>query len=160
MSIGQITEVVVLLLLPFFLRHFSFKWVVFSGLFLWGAKYAVFAFAAENPSIQFIWLPAILLHGFAYIFTGLAGQLYIDEKAPRHLRNTAQSIITFAMQGLGTFFGSYFAGWMVERNIAASGEYNWTNIWIFPSVAGIALSLFFLLLFKQKEKQEQSLPNN
>jgi nucleoside transporter len=160
MSIGQITEVVVLLLLPFFLRHFSFKWVVFSGLFLWGAKYAMFAFAAENPSIQLIWLPAILVHGFAYIFTGLAGQLYIDEKAPRHLRNTAQSIITFAMQGLGTFFGTYFAGWMVERNITASGEYNWTNIWILPAVAGIALSLFFLLLFKQKEKQEQRLSDN
>ena len=160
MSIGQITEIGVMLLLPFFLRYFSFKWVVFTGLFLWGARYGIFAYAAENPGIQLVWLPAILVHGFAYVFTGLAGQLYIDEKAPRHLRNTAQSIITFAMQGMGTLFGTYFAGWMVERNIAASGEYNWTNIWIFPSVAGITLSLFFLLLFKQKEKQEQSLPNN
>ena len=160
MSIGQITEIGVMLLLPFFLRHFSFKWVVFTGLFLWGARYGIFAYAAENPGIQLVWLPAILVHGFAYVFTGLAGQLYIDEKAPRHLRNTAQSIITFAMQGMGTLFGTYFAGWMVERNVAASGDYNWTNIWIFPTVAGIALSLFFLLLFKQKEKQEQSLPNN
>ncbi len=160
MSIGQITEILVMLLLPFFLRHFSFKWVVFTGLFLWGARYGIFAYAAENPGIQLVWLPAILVHGFAYVFTGLAGQLYIDEKAPRHLRNTAQSIITFAMQGMGTLFGTYFAGWMVERNVAASGDYNWTNIWIFPTVAGIALSLFFLLLFKQKEKQEQSLPNN
>jgi nucleoside transporter len=160
MSIGQITEILVMLLLPFFLRHFSFKWVVFTGLFLWGARYGIFAYAAENPGIQLVWLPAILVHGFAYVFTGLAGQLYIDEKAPRHLRNTAQSIITFAMQGMGTLFGTYFAGWMVERNVAASGDYNWTNIWIFPTVAGIALSLFFLLLFKQKEKQEQRLPNN
>ena len=160
MSIGQITEILVMLLLPFFLRHFSFKWVVFTGLFLWGARYGIFAYAAENPGIQLVWLPAILVHGFAYVFTGLAGQLYIDEKAPRHLRNTAQSIITFAMQGMGTLFGTYFAGWMVERNVAASGGYNWTNIWIFPTVAGIALSLFFLLLFKQKEKQEQRLPNN
>ena len=160
MSIGQITEILVMLLLPFFLRHFSFKWVVFTGLFLWGARYGIFAYAAENPGIQLVWLPAILVHGFAYVFTGLAGQLYIDEKAPRHLRNTAQSIITFAMQGMGTLFGTYFAGWMVERNVAASGDYNWTNIWIFPTVAGIALSLFFLLLFKQKEKQEQRLPDN
>jgi nucleoside transporter len=160
MSIGQITEILVMLLLPFFLRHFSFKWVVFTGLFLWGARYGIFAYAAENPGIQLVWLPAILVHGFAYVFTGLAGQLYIDEKAPRHLRNTAQSIITFAMQGMGTLFGTYFAGGMVERNVAASGDYNWTNIWIFPTVAGIALSLFFLLLFKQKEKQEQRLPNN
>jgi sugar phosphate permease len=64
------------------------------------------------------------------------------------------------MQGMGTLFGTYFAGWMVERNITVSGAYNWTNIWIFPTVAGIALSLFFLLLFKQKEKQEQRLPDN
>jgi MFS family permease len=159
MSIGQITEIGVMLLLPFFLRHFSFKWVVFTGLFLWGARYGIFAYAAENPGMQLVWFPAILVHGFAYVFTGLAGQLYIDEKAPRHLRNTAQSIITFAMQGMGTLFGTYFAGWMVERNVTASGDYNWTNIWIFPTVAGIALSLFFLLLFKQKEKQEQRLPN-
>jgi nucleoside transporter len=160
MSIGQLTEILVMLLLPFFLRHFSFKWVVFTGLFLWGARYGIFAYAAENPTMQLVWLPAILVHGFAYVFTGLAGQLYIDEKAPRHLRNTAQSIITFAMQGLGTLFGTYFAGWMVERNVAASGAYNWTNIWILPTVAGIALSLFFLLLFKQKEKQEQRLSDN
>lgn len=160
MSIGQITEVIVMLLLPFFLRHFSFKWIVFTGLFLWGARYGIFAYAAENPTIPLIWLPAILVHGFGYVFTGLAGQLYIDEKAPRHLRNTAQSIITFAMQGLGTLFGTYFAGWMVERNVASTGEYNWSNIWIFPAIAGITLSLFFLLLFRQKEKQEQRLPNN
>ena len=160
MSIGQLTEILVMLLLPFFLRHFSFKWVVFTGLFLWGARYGIFAYAAENPTMQLVWLPAILVHGFAYVFTGLAGQLYIDEKAPRHLRNTAQSIITFAMQGMGTLFGTYFAGWMVERNVAASGAYNWTNIWILPTVAGIALSLFFLLLFKQKEKQEQRLSDN
>ncbi len=160
MSIGQITEIGVMLLLPFFLRHFSFKWVVFTGLFLWGARYGIFAYAAENPGMQLVWLPAILVHGFAYVFTGLAGQLYIDEKAPRHLRNTAQSIITFAMQGMGTLFGTYFAGWMVERNIAVTGAYNWTNIWIFPAIAGIALSLFFLLLFKQKEKQEQRLPDH
>ena len=160
MSIGQLTEILVMLLLPFFLRHFSFKWVVFTGLFLWGARYGIFAYAAENPTMQLVWLPAILVHGFAYVFTGLAGQLYIDQKAPRHLRNTAQSIITFAMQGMGTLFGTYFAGWMVERNITASGAYNWTNIWILPTVAGIALSLFFLLLFKQKEKQEQRLPDN
>lgn len=153
MSIGQITELIVMLLLPFFLRHFSFKWVVFTGLFLWGARYGVLAFAAENPSIQLIWLPAILVHGFSYVFTGLAGQLYIDEKAPRHLRNTAQSIITFAMQGLGTLFGTYFAGWMVERNLIAPGEYNWTNIWVLPTLVGLGLSLFFLLLFRQKEKQ-------
>lgn len=160
MSVGQITEVVVMLLLPFFLRHFSFKWVVFTGLFLWGARYGVFALAAEYPSVQLIWLPALLVHGFAYVFTGLAGQLYIDEKAPRHLRNTAQSIITFAMQGLGTLFGTYFAGWMVERNLMAQGEYDWTNIWLFPATVGIVLSLFFLLLFRQKEKQEQNLPVN
>lgn len=160
MSIGQITEVIVMLLLPFFLRHFSFKWIVFTGLFLWGARYGIFAYAAENPTIPLIWLPAILVHGFGYVFTGLAGQLYIDEKAPRHLRNTAQSIITFAMQGLGTLFGTYFAGWMVERNVASTGEYNWSNIWIFPAIAGITLSLFFLLLFRQKEKQEQRLPDN
>lgn len=160
MSVGQITEVVVMLLLPFFLRHFSFKWVVFIGLFLWGARYGVFALAAEYPSVQLIWLPALLVHGFAYVFTGLAGQLYIDEKAPRHLRNTAQSIITFAMQGLGTLFGTYFAGWMVERNLMAQGKYDWTNIWLFPATVGIVLSLFFLLLFRQKEKQEQNLPVN
>ena len=160
MSIGQITEVIVMLMLPFFLRHFSFKWIVFTGLFLWGARYGIFAYAAENPTIPLIWLPAILVHGFGYVFTGLAGQLYIDEKAPRHLRNTAQSIITFAMQGLGTLFGTYFAGWMVERNVASTGEYNWSNIWIFPAIAGITLSLFFLLLFRQKEKQEQRLPDN
>jgi nucleoside transporter len=160
MSIGQISEVVVMLLLPFFLRHFSFKWVVFTGLFLWGARYGVFALAAEYPSIPFIWLPALLVHGFAYVFTGLAGQLYIDEKAPRHLRNTAQSIITFAMQGLGTLFGTYFAGWMVERNLLAQGGYDWKNIWLFPAMVGIVLSLFYLLLFRKKEKQEQNLPLN
>lgn len=160
MSIGQITEILVMLSLPFFLRNFSFKWIVFTGLFLWGARYGIFAFAAENPNISFVWLPAILVHGFAYVFTGLTGQLYIDEKAPRHLRNTAQSIITFIMQGLGTFFGSYFAGWMVEKNINETGAYDWGNIWLLPAIAGVALSLFFFLLFRQKEKQGQSTTTN
>jgi MFS family permease len=64
------------------------------------------------------------------------------------------------MQGLGTLFGTYFAGWMVERNLLAQGGYDWKNIWLFPAMVGIVLSLFYLLLFRKKEKQEQNLPLN
>jgi len=155
MSLGQVTEMAAMLALPYFLGRFSFRWIVFTGLFLWGIRYVGFAMLASVPSFKLIWLPAILVHGFAYVFTGLAGQLYIDGKAPKHLRSTAQAIITFAMQGPGTLLGTYFAGWMVDRHHLSSGQYNWSAIWLTPALAGLALSLLFLLFFKQGEEQEQ-----
>ena len=43
MTLGQITEVGVMLVLPWFLQKFKLRYIIAIGLFIWGSRYLLFA---------------------------------------------------------------------------------------------------------------------
>ncbi len=149
MTLGQMMEVVIMLLLPWFLRRLGLKWVLFIGLFAWGLRYALFALG-DGEGGQWLLYAGILLHGFAYNFSALAGQLYVDSLAPRHLRSTAQGFVAFLTLGLGVFIGSFIAGAIVQHYTLADNTHLWKVIWWYPAVIGVLSAIGFWIFFKRE----------
>lgn len=149
MSAGQISEVFLMLLMPFFFRRLGFKWVIAIGLFTWGLRYLLFAI---GNSTDLIWMlyTGILLHGVAFNFTGLTGQIYIDREVPPHVRNTAQGFMSLLTLGLGALIGSYIAGEVVGAYTLEDGQHLWRRIWLVPAVVGGVVTIGFLVLFNPK----------
>ena len=92
---------------------------------------------------------ALPLHGFCFTFFFVAGQLYVDEKSPEYLRNSAQGLITFATYGAGKYFGTLIAGSVVDR-YTVDGTYSWDMIWSFPCIFACLIFVGFMLLFKEQ----------
>ena len=88
----------------------------------------------------------ILLHGICYDFFFVSGQIYVDQKAPRHIRAAAQGFITLVTYGAGMFVGSFVAGWVVDMytgSAVISRRHDWTSIWLVPAaMAALVLVLF------------------
>ena len=151
-SLGQVSEVLFLLLMPFLLVRLGVKITLAIGMAAWALRYVFFAFG-DAGSLFWMLLIGIVLHGICYDFFFVAGQIYTDKFAGARFRSAAQGLITLATYGVGILIGSLVAGPIVDGFVTADGH-DWTQIWIVPAIiAGVVLVLF-LILFKDRRVEE------
>ena len=104
MTIGQMSEIFFMLLIPFFFRRLGLKIMILVGMAAWVVRYALFSFSAPDQ-VTWMILLAVALHGVCYDFFFVTGFMYTDQKAPTAIRGQAQSLLVFLTQGIGMFFG-------------------------------------------------------
>jgi nucleoside transporter len=115
MSFGQMSEIIFMLIMPFFFVRLGVKWMLAIGMLAWVVRYALFSIGAPDE-IRWMILIGILLHGICYDFFFVTGQIYTDQKAPRHLRAQAQGLLVLFTLGLGMFIGAQAAGWIEGKH--------------------------------------------
>lgn len=151
MSLGQATEIILMLALPWFFRIWRLKTIIFVGLLCWGARYGFFMLGL-NWEQEWLHMIGIALHGAAYIFAMLSAQIYLDTRVPAHLRSTAQGFFTLLTVGLGALIGAFIAGEAVSYHTLEGGLHNWYSIWQLPAWFGVVTALVFWWQFKGKDK--------
>jgi nucleoside transporter len=108
MTIGQMSEILFMLLIPFFFRKLGVKWMILIGMAAWVLRYLLFSYGASE---QIVWMlfAGIALHGICYDFFFVTGFIYADRAAPKEIRGQVQSMLVFFTQGVGMFIGFKFA---------------------------------------------------
>lgn len=104
MTLGQMSEIFFMVLIPFFFRRLGVKWMILIGMGAWVLRYLLFAFGAPDQVTGMILL-AVLLHGICYDFFFVTGFMYADRKAPPEVRGQVQSMLVFFTQGVGMYVG-------------------------------------------------------
>ncbi len=153
MTIGQISEVLFLLLLPVFFTRFGFKKTILVGMLAWGIRYALFAYGNASD-LSFMLIIGIALHGICYDFFFVSGQIYTNAAAGEKYKSSAQGLITLATYGLGMLIGFEVAGLITDTYKLADGSFDWKMVWIIPSGIAFAVFLLFALFFNDKKKIE------
>lgn len=149
MSLGQVSEVLFMLSLPFMYKKFGIKNILIFGLSAWILRFIFFGYGNALTG-EWMLYAAILLHGICYDFFFVSGMIYTDAKAGAKIKAQAQGLISLATYGLGMFIGSVVSG-IVKDMYTKDEVTQWLNIWLVP--AGIAaLSLIFLVLFFKDKK--------
>lgn len=152
MSVGQVTEGIFMVALPWFFLRLRLKTMIFLGLLAWGGRYGLFMLGIYYQSEAWM-MAGIGLHGLAYIFSMLSAQIYLDNRVPSHLRSTGQGFYSLLTLGIGVFIGSFIAGQTVSAfTFDGGGTHNWYAIWLFPTCFGIAVAVAFWVLFKGRGK--------
>ncbi|TXB65596.1 nucleoside permease [Phaeodactylibacter luteus] len=150
MTIGQVSEVLFMLLLPVFLKRYGMKATLLVGMAAWTIRYLLFAFG-DVGQYSFMLLLGIALHGICYDFFFVSGQIFTDSKAGPKIKSAAQGLITLATYGLGMLIGFWVAGKISDANLLADGTHSWQNIWVFPAIFAAAVFVLFGLLFKNEK---------
>ncbi len=157
MTIGQMSEVFFLLLLPVFFTRFGFKKTILVGMLAWGLRYLLFAYGNAGE-LSFMLILGIALHGICYDFFFVSGQIYTDSKAGVKYKSAAQGLITLATYGVGQLIGFWVAGFIGDKYQELRGSDLagfWQQVWIVPAVIAFVVMLIFMLLFKDEKVSNQ-----
>ncbi len=139
MTLGQTTEIAMLALLPWLLRRLGMKATLMLGIFAWLARFLSLALGPP------LWLAVAgtLMHGVGIACFTVGGQVFLDGRAPGHLRASAQALLLVATSGFASFLGNLLAGEMVGR-----ARQDDVLVFLFPCMIDGALLLYFLRGFR------------
>ena len=149
-TFGQMSEIVFMLMLGFFLKRFGIKIIMLGGMLAWGVRYLAFGHGDAGAGMWLIYL-GILLHGVCYDFFFVAGQIYTDAQAGPRVRAAAQGFLNLVTNGLGYLIGATIvAGRVVDLYRAPDGTHDWRAIWTVPAVGAFAILFVFAFLFRPR----------
>lgn len=160
MTIGQVSEVLFLLLLPLFFSRFGFKVTILVGMIAWAIRYTLFAYGnAEELSSMLI--VGIALHGICYDFFFVSGQIYTNSKAGEKYKSAAQGLITLATYGIGMLIGFWVAGIISDTYKVSDTQHDWEKIWMLAAgIAAVVAVLFFFTFSQKKENSKRIMDRN
>ena len=154
MTGGQMSELLCMLLIPWFFRRLGVKYMLAVGMLAWVLRYALFAFGNADQLMWMFWL-GIILHGICFDFFFVVGQIYIDREAPTALRAATQGLITFLTYGLGMFVGSWLSGVVVDTYAHPTAQggvvHDWHGIWLIAGACAAFVLVLFVVLFKDRK---------
>ncbi len=148
-TLGQVSEVAFMLLVPFFLKRFGMKMTLLIGMLAWAARYVLFAYGNAGELV-FMLILGIALHGVCYDFFFVSGQVFTDSKAGPRFKSAAQGLITLATYGVGMLIGFWIAGQLTDAFALEAGGHDWRSIWLYPAAFAAAVAVLFALLFRNE----------
>lgn len=155
MSFGQMSEILFMVVMPFFFARLGVKWMLLVGMAAWVVRYGLFAGAADS-NIAWMVILGIVLHGICYDFFFVTGQIYVDNEAEPRIRGQAQGFLVLVTQGLGMLIGAQLIGELVKRNTSTVGEaqvIDWQSVWLIPCVFAAVVMVIFFLFFKEPRRE-------
>jgi len=153
MTLGQMSEIGFMLVMPFFLSRVGIKKTILLGMTAWVTRYLLFAYGNIDAGVWMLYT-GLLLHGICYDFFFVTGQIYVDQRAPVEMRGAAQGFIAFVTLGAGMFLGSWVSGLVVQKYTTAVGNavtHAWPQIWMVPALGAAGVLALFALFFRPKE---------
>jgi nucleoside transporter len=141
MTIGQMTEVVVLGCMPFLAARFSRKSLLAIGLVAYAARMALFAWGQDSTSMLLL---GLALHGPIFGCFIFLSFMIVDEECTPDVRASAQSLYNLVIIGIGVIVGSKIAGWVSDW---AKGDDYYTKLFAVPMWGSLACLLMLLLIY-------------
>ena len=147
-ALGQASEIIFMLMLPFALKRFGMKGVLIVGMAAWSVRYGLFSIAHVWIGLIFI---GIILHGVCFDFFLAAGFIHTENKAPAAIRGSAQALFSFLTYGVGMYIGNLIAGYVAQKFTSPSGATDWPHVWSVPAIGAAVCLVIFIVLWRDRQ---------
>ncbi|KEY56442.1 MFS transporter [Serratia sp. DD3] len=146
-SIGQMSEMFFVLLVPYFLTRYSVKTVMLISMLAWVARWLLLGFG--NPGeLWWMIILSMLVWGVAFDFFNLAGSLFLETNVDNGMKATAQGLLQVMIIGVGGTLGGFASGWMIDAFFTHDGIRDWRSIMIAFAAFNLLVAFSFMLFFK------------
>ena len=150
MSIGQVAEILTMIILGWVLTKLGWKWTMIVGILGHATRFFVFAFL---PDLQWMIIGVQVLHGICYAFFFAAVYIFVDAVFPEDVRSSAQGLFNLLMLGLGMVAASFIFPQLMANMTLADGSVDWQKLFLVPT--GLALLAILLMAFFFKPPTER-----
>ncbi len=153
MSIGQVTEVAIVLALPLIYGRFGAKGTMAIGIAAWGLRFALWAKGGPFGLL----VAAVALHGICFACARIAATIYVDQVCPQDARASAQSLLSLLVDGSGAVLGNLVVGRIVTH-YTTGGITDWRSVWLLPMAGFTVVLAAFLLGFRAQRRPPPPAP--
>lgn len=144
MAVAQIGQTVATWFwLGLVLGAWGFKWSLALGVACWIALYCIYIVGKPRSLL----VASQALHGFAYLFFVVVGQIFADFIAPTGIRSSMQALVFAATIGVGLLIGTQMAGFAMDR-YSQDGVFQWRKLWLLPATVLTFCLLALVLVFR------------
>src|SRR6185503_8621001 len=144
MSIGQVAEILTMLILGVTLTKLGWRTTMIIGILGHAARFAVFAFMPQHKEIIIL---VNVLHGICYAFFFATVYIFVDEFFPKDARASAQGLFNLMILGLGPLAANMIGPVLIGETFNNNGVVDFKSLFLLPCgaavVAAIALAAFF-----------------
>ena len=127
------------------MEKIGYKWTLTVGAACWLLMYLIYI----RTKPRWLIVCSQSLHGLAYVFFIIVGQIYVKTVAPKEILSSMQGLIFAATVGIGLFIGTQFAGIVMDK-YRQDEKFQWRQIFMVPAAIAFAGILVFVLFFKIK----------
>jgi len=146
MTIGQMTEIAVLAMMPLLATILSRKSLLAIGLCAYAARMALFAFFPELGPV----LLGVALHGLCFGCFVFVAFMVVDEQTTPDVRATAQSLMGLVIFGIGIIIGSWFSTAVVGNWATVDGAMDYTRLFSVPMWMALACLVALLVFYPNR----------
>jgi len=146
-TIGQVAEIVTMLILGSVLKKIGWKWTMIIGILGHALRFATFAFF-DKPEYQGLIVAVQVLHGICYAFFFATLYIFVDAVFPKDIRTSAQGLFNLLVLGVGLVLANFWFGSLKAQWTSLAGVVDYHKLFLVPTTMAIAAMLVLLLFFK------------
>ena len=159
LSISQMSEVVFILFVPFFMKRLGIKYVMLISMLAWVARFGLFAYGDPSPTGFILLLLSMIVYGCAFDFYNISGSMYVEKSVSPSIRNSAQGLFMIMTNGIGAYLGSTISGFVVDY-YTTDGLTDWRTVWLIFAGYSLLLAIVFMIIFKNDDLNKTTTANN
>jgi len=144
MSIGQIAEIVTMLILGGVLARLGWRTTMILGILGHAARFAVFAFFPESTSLLIV---VQVLHGICYAFFFATVYIFIDAAFPKDVRSSAQGLFNLLILGIGDLAAKWIFIPLQGKYLTGEGLTGYRELFMVPSGMALAAAVLLAVAF-------------
>lgn len=144
MSVGQIAEMLTMLILGATLKRLGWRTTMIIGILGHAARFAVYAFF---PQYQWLIIAVQILHGICYAFFFATVYIFADAYFPKDARASAQGLFNVMVLGLGALLANSICPYLGQTVFTHDGITNYHALFLVPMICGILAAVTLALFF-------------
>lgn len=142
MKIGQIAEILTMLVLGYVLKNLGWRATMIFGVLGHAGRFAVFSYYPEPWAA----ITVNVLHGICYAFFFATVYIFVDEFFPKDVRSSAQGLFNVLILGVGPFVANFLCGRMKEA-YKVGDVVDYRTVFQFSMGAALVASVLLLVFF-------------
>src|SRR6266705_1993130 len=150
MSIGQVAEILTMLILGTVLKRLGWRLTMVIGILGHVARFAVYSWAPTPGAV----IAVQLLHGICYAFFFATVYIFVDEYFPKDVRSSAQGLFNAVILGLGSLLANSICPYLMQTVFTHNGVTDFKHLFLVPMVAATVAAIVLALFFRPPPKRQ------
>jgi len=144
MSIGQVMEILTMLILGMTLKKLGWRATMIMGILGHTARFAIYAFFPQHKELIIL---VQLVHGVCYAFFFATVYIFVDTYFPKDTRASAQGLFNMMIFGFGNIAANFICPWLKQSVFTRNDVTNYPALFLVPTVVSLVAAVALAALF-------------